>query len=105
MKSVGSGIVSGKKQGMDGESWEGKGIVALMRRWEVPVKCWLASLKGTNHSEDLQVDGRVLFKWTSRKCCGQWIDSSAAECGPVARSCDNGGNLRIKKRRGIYLIR
>jgi hypothetical protein len=28
-------------------------------------KFWLESLKGTDHSEDVDIDGRIILKWIS----------------------------------------
>jgi hypothetical protein len=37
-------------------------------------KFWLESLKGRDHSEDLDVDGKIILKWILGKSgLGMWI--------------------------------
>jgi hypothetical protein len=47
-------------------------------------KFWLESLKGRDHSEDLDVDGSIILKCILRKeCLGVWIEFIWLRIGTV----------------------
>jgi len=40
----------------------------------MPTKLWSEILKERDHSEDLDVDGRIILEWILRTLCGKvWI--------------------------------
>jgi hypothetical protein len=55
----------------------------------MPVTFWLESLNGSDHSEDLSVDGRIILKWI----LGTWLWGVSRDdfiwlgIGMVAGSC------------------
>jgi hypothetical protein len=61
------------------------GYVAQMERWEMHTIFWLEILKGRDRSEDLGIDGRIIFEWILGKYGGKlwtgfmwlWIGTSA----------------------------
>jgi hypothetical protein len=35
----------------------------IWKRWEVHTYFWFGNLKGTDHFEDLDIDGRLILEW------------------------------------------
>ena len=46
--------------------------------------------KGTNHLEDLGVDGRIILKWIFKKWVGRRLDWSDSGQGQVEGCCEYG---------------
>jgi hypothetical protein len=42
-------------------------------------KILVGSLKGRDHAEDLDADGRIILKWTGNSVGGCGLDSSCSE--------------------------
>jgi hypothetical protein len=59
-------------------------------------------MKGRDHSEDIDVDGRIILECTLGKWGEMWIGFIWLKCGPVTGFCEHGNNtFGFHKRREI----
>jgi hypothetical protein len=57
-------------------------------------KFWSENLKGRDHEENLNVDGRIILECILGKQDGKFrMDSSGSGYGQVAGSCEHGNDL------------
>jgi hypothetical protein len=60
---------------------------------------------GTDHSENLGIDGRISLKWTLGKKDGKaWTGCTWLGQGPVAGSCEHGNELMGSIKGGKFLV-
>jgi len=48
--------------------------LARMGREEVHTGFWLGKLRGRDHLEDLDLDGRIILRWIFRKYSARWSE-------------------------------
>jgi hypothetical protein len=64
---------------------------------------WSGNLKGIDHSEDLDVDGRIILEWILVKYMENYgLDLSDSGKGPVA-CCEHGNELSVSIKSGEFL--
>jgi len=47
-------------------------LLAGMGREEVNTSFWLGKLRGRDHLEDLDLDGKIILRWIFRKYSARW---------------------------------
>jgi hypothetical protein len=58
-------VLGGRSAGVRAEHGHSKHLLRYLYNWrsEMRTEFWLESLKGRDHSEDLDVNGRIILKW------------------------------------------
>jgi hypothetical protein len=52
------------------------GYVAQLKQMRKCTKFWSGNLKRRNYLEDIDIEGKIIFKWLLRKQCG--LDASGS---------------------------
>jgi hypothetical protein len=66
-------------------------------------KVWLGSLKGTDHSVDIGIDGRLILKWILRELDGRvWTGFIWLRMGLVMCSCEHSNEPSVTVKGMVY---